>query len=130
MTRLNESGDAEWLVGTNLDITERKRVEEALLSSERMYRAIGESIDYGVWICAPDGRNIYASESFLKLVGTTQQQCSDFGWGDILHPDDSERTIVAWKECVRTGGQLGRRAPFSRCRWKLAPGSGPWCAGA
>jgi PAS domain S-box-containing protein len=104
VTRLNESGDAEWLVGTNLDITERKRVEEALLSSERMYRAIGESIDYGVWICAPDGRNIYASESFLKLVGTTQERCSNFGWGDILHPDDSERTIAAWKECVRTGG--------------------------
>jgi PAS domain S-box-containing protein len=104
VTRLNESGDAEWLVGTNLDITERKRVEEALRSNERMYRAIGESIDYGVWICAPDGRNIYASESFLKLVGTTQEQCSNFGWGDILHPDDGERTIAAWKECVRTGG--------------------------
>ena len=104
VTRVNESGEAEWLVGTNLDITERKGVEEALRSSERMYRAIGESIDYGVWICAPDGRNIYASESFLKLVGTTQEQCSNFGWGDILHPDDSEHTIAAWKECVRTGG--------------------------
>jgi PAS domain S-box-containing protein len=37
------------------------------------------------------------------MVGLTQQQCSDFGWGDVLHPDDSERTIAAWKECVRTG---------------------------
>ena len=69
-----------------------------------MYRAIGESIDYGVWVCAPDGRNIYASESFLRLVGQTQEQCSNFGWGDVLHPDDAERTIAAWKECVRTGG--------------------------
>jgi PAS domain S-box-containing protein len=77
---------------------------EALRVSERVYRAIGEAIDYGVWVCEPDGRNIYASESFLKLVGITQQQCSDFGWGDVLHPDDAERTIAAWKECVRTGG--------------------------
>ena len=22
----------------------------------------------------------------------------------MLHPDDAERTIAAWKECVRTGG--------------------------
>jgi PAS domain S-box-containing protein len=77
---------------------------EALRVSERVYRAIGEAIDYGVWVCEPDGRNIYASESFLKLVGITQQQCSDFGWGEVLHPDDAERTIAAWKECVRTGG--------------------------
>jgi PAS domain S-box-containing protein len=72
--------------------------------SERVYRAIGESIDYGVWVCAPDGRNVYASESFLKLVGLTQQQCSDFGWGDVLHPDDAVRTIAAWKQCVATAG--------------------------
>jgi PAS domain S-box-containing protein len=70
-----------------------------------MYRGIGESIDYGVWVCDPDGRTTYASESFLKLVGLTQEQCSNFGWGAVLHPDDAERTIAAWKECVRTEGR-------------------------
>jgi len=86
------------------DITKRKHAEEALRHSEQLYRAIGESINYGVWVCAPDGRNIYASESFLEMVGLTQEQCSNFGWGDVLHPDDAERTIAAWKECVRTEG--------------------------
>lgn len=86
------------------DITARKRAEEALRRSEKLYRAIGESIDYGVWVCAADGRNTYASESFLKLVGQTQEQCSNYGWGDVLHPDDAERTIAAWRTCVRTGG--------------------------
>jgi PAS domain S-box-containing protein len=96
--------DADTVAATAFDVTERRRAEQAVRDSERLYRAIGESIDYGVWVCEPDGRNIYASESFLKLVGITQQQCSDFGWGDVLHPDDAERTIAAWKECVRTGG--------------------------
>ena len=79
-------------------------MEQELRQSERLYRAIGESINYGVWVCAPDGRNIYASESFLKMVGLSQEECSSFGWGNVLHPDDAERTIAAWQECVRTEG--------------------------
>ncbi len=108
------------------DITERKLSEAAVRNSEQHYRAIGESIPYGVWICAPDGRNIYASESFLQLVGITQQQCSDFGWGDVLHPDDAEGTIAAWKECVQTGGEWNREHRFrgvdGRYHWILARG--------
>lgn len=87
-----------------MDITERKKSEEALRRSEALYRGIGESIDYGVWVCSPDGRNTYVSESFLKMAGITQEQCSNFGWGDVLHPDDAERTIASWRECVRSGG--------------------------
>ena len=75
----------------------------ALETSEKLYRAIGESINYGVWVCDADGRNIYTSDSLLRLVGQTQEQASNFGWGDILHPDDLEETLSAWKECAHTG---------------------------
>jgi PAS domain S-box-containing protein len=80
----------------------------ALETSEKLYRAIGESIQYGVWVCDATGRNIYASDSFLRLVGMTQEQCSDFGWGAILHPDDAEETMAAWKECAQTGNMWYR----------------------
>ena len=92
------------IIANYRDITARKRAEDAIRASERIYRAIGETIAYGVWICDPDGRNVYASESFLRLVGLTQDRCSGFGWGDVLHPDDAERTIAAWKECVQVEG--------------------------
>jgi len=82
---------------------ELERVNLALRESERLYRAIGESIAYGVWICDAEGRNTYASPSFLQLTGTTQEECSDFRWGDRLHPDDRDATIKAWKACVQHG---------------------------
>ena len=47
---------------------ERKRAAEALRANERLHRALGESIQYGIWICDPQGRNTYVSESFLKLL--------------------------------------------------------------
>jgi len=94
------------------DITERKLDVEKVKTSERLYRAIGESIDYGVWTCAADGANTYVSESFLKLVGLTQTQCANTGWGAVLHPEDAAATTAAWAECVRTGGNWDREHRF------------------
>ncbi len=85
------------------EITEQRRAEERLRKSERLYRAIGESIDYGVWVCDLEGRCTYASESFLKLLGITQEQCSNFGWSNALDAQERERTVAAWKECVERG---------------------------
>jgi PAS domain S-box-containing protein len=85
-----------------LDITARMQAEQALRMSERLHRAIGEAIDYGIWVCAPDGNNTYASESFLRLVGMTQDQCSNLGWAEALHPDDAASTLETWTTCVRT----------------------------
>ncbi|MDB6112595.1 MAG: domain S-box protein [Pedosphaera sp.] len=85
------------------DITSRKRMEEALRQSERLYRAIGESIDFGIWTSDAAGRNTYFSPAFLKLIGLSQEQCSGPDLQRVMHPDDVEDTLAAWSECVRTG---------------------------
>jgi PAS domain S-box-containing protein len=99
----DEDGRAIFISGVLIDITAQKVAERALRSSEKLYRAIGESIDYGVWLCDPQGWNLYASESFLKLIGMTQEQFSNLGWGSLLHPDEAAGTVAAWLECARTG---------------------------
>ena len=80
-----------------------EQVNAALRQSERLYRAIGESIEYGVWICDAQGRTTYVSDSLLKLMGLTREQSSESGWISRLHPEDREATINAWHECLRTG---------------------------
>lgn len=99
------------------DDTKRRQTEEALQQSERIFRAIDESIGYGVWICDATGRNIYTSPSFLELVGLTQQQFSESEWSRILHPEGAQETIAAWQECVRNGSPLwDRELRFRRAR--------------
>jgi PAS domain S-box-containing protein len=102
--RFSSDGGFIGFVGSVVDITERKAQEEALRQSEKLYRAIGEALDYGIWICDADGRNRYVSESFLRLVGLSQDECSLYGWVGSLHPDEAKETFTAWRECVRTGG--------------------------
>ena len=85
---------------------------EAHRTTERLYRTIGESIDFGVWVCDAYGQNVFASDSFLRLVGLTQEECAGFGWARALHPDDAPGTLAAWRECVRTHGQWNAEHRF------------------
>jgi PAS domain S-box-containing protein len=91
---------------------ERARTAQALRESEKLHRAIGESIDYGVWVCDPAGRNLYASDSFLKLVGLTQEQCSNGDWAGALHPEEVEATKAAWEDCTKRGDFWEREQSF------------------
>jgi PAS domain S-box-containing protein len=108
------NGVTKGIVISFRDDTKRRETEEALQQSERIYHAIGESIDYGVWICNADGRNIYASSSFLNLIGVSQMEYSESGWASVLHPEDAQATIDAWEKCVRDGTFWQREHRFKR----------------
>ncbi|WP_437564894.1 hybrid sensor histidine kinase/response regulator [Sorangium sp. So ce542] len=85
-----------------LDMTALRRAEAAFRQSEQVFRAIGDSIDYGVWVTDREGRNAYASEAFLRMTGLTQAQCSEGRWLDAIHPDDRHEVATFWR-CLWTG---------------------------
>jgi PAS domain S-box-containing protein len=99
----DEDGNPAILGGLLIDITARKRAEEAVRERELVYRTIGESISYGVWVSDAEGRMTYASDSFLQLTGLTQEECSGYGLSRVLHPDELDATLAAWQQCVATG---------------------------
>lgn len=99
---LGDSGHCPRLAGALVDVTDRKRAEEGQIRAERLYRAVGESIEYGLWVGTPEGSLAYASESFLALTGLTLDRCSDFGWLAAVHPDDAPRVSESWRLAVRT----------------------------
>lgn len=88
-------------------ITSRERAlaaDKRLRESERVYRAIGESIQFGIWITDPAGEPLYVSEAMLRLTGMTPEEWKTSGWSRALHPDDAARVVPEWKRCVHEEG--------------------------
>jgi PAS domain S-box-containing protein len=106
--QMDADGHAIFLSGLLIDITAQKIAEQALRASEKLYRAIGESIDFGVWVVDRSGHSVYTSESFLKLVGKTQAELAASTWGGFLHPAEREPIAAAWREFLRTDGMWYR----------------------
>ncbi|MFH0725826.1 MAG: ATP-binding protein, partial [Pseudomonadota bacterium] len=57
------------LIGAVVDITERKRAEEALKESEEKYRSMMEAMEDAVYIGSPDFRVEYQNLAMTKRIG-------------------------------------------------------------
>ena len=69
-----EDGRVQGFQSVARDITERKRVEEALQESERKYRTIYEDAVFGIYQTTPEGRFISANAAFASMAGYNSPQ--------------------------------------------------------
>jgi len=83
---------------TFYDITDRKRVEEALRESEERFRQMAESIEDVFWLKdLRADRMIYVSPAYEKTWGPSRESlyASPHSWADVIHSDDRELVIAA-----------------------------------
>ena len=89
-------------VGVNVvaeEITERKQTEAALVASEARYRALVRASSSLVWITPPDGQIVDLPE-WRAVTGQTVDEVRGWGWINALHPDDRDRSRIAWQAAV------------------------------
>jgi len=84
-----------------IDISERKQAEEIWREQKESFRLIAENLDGFVAVLDREGRRVYNSPSYTRLVGERDiRGSSSF---EEVHPDDRARVIKAFRETVASG---------------------------
>jgi PAS domain S-box-containing protein len=114
------------LDGVVLDVTERRRAEEAAHSSEERFGAVVEQIADGVALVRDDGTIVYVSRTAAAALGYAPEELAGQTFFGLIHPDDHAR-------CGDLGVRLLERPglPITaevRCRhkdesWRLIEGT-------
>ena len=84
----DEQGTPLRMLGTNVDITERKKAELKLQQSEAHFRFVTESAQALIWMSGMDKLCTWFNKVWLDFTGRTMEQEVGDGWVEGVHPDD------------------------------------------
>ena len=99
----DEAGKIVKWYGTNIDIEDRKKADEALRASERNLRSTINSIPELTWSTAVDGYCDFVNQRWLDFTGCTLEQVLGWGWRPFIHPDDEDGLVRFWQHTLQSG---------------------------
>ncbi|MGB6632469.1 MAG: PAS domain S-box protein, partial [Terriglobales bacterium] len=103
----DEAGEPIRMIGINMDVTDRKRAEEALRRSEAEFRMILENAPMGMALIDVSGRLIRVNPALQKLFGYSAEELDQMTFVEITHPEDAAVSSVLFRELVE-----GKRAGY------------------
>jgi PAS domain S-box-containing protein len=97
----DDSGRVVKWYGTNTDLEDRKRGEDALRASEQSFRQVVDSIPGMICTMTAAGGVERVNQRILDYTGKTLEELKD--WAPLLHEEDRALVIAQWGRSVQTG---------------------------
>ncbi|MDD1669634.1 MAG: PAS domain S-box protein, partial [Methanomicrobiales archaeon] len=121
-----EKGEYLGTRGSNRDITEMKKAEQALRGSEARFRALAEAMPQIVWSADSSGAFDYYNPQALAYGGVRLDEATGWSWESLIHADDLPATMAVWQQALRTGEpnviEHRLRRSDGEYRWHLSRG--------
>jgi PAS domain S-box-containing protein len=80
------------------DITERKRIEQAMQENEERFRRIFEEGPFGTVITGLDFHFTKANTAFCRMMGYSEHEITSLTFRDITHPEDISNSAEAMRK--------------------------------
>jgi PAS domain S-box-containing protein len=84
----DQRGRALRMIGTVLDITDRKRIEAALRESEERFRLAIDNAPIGMALIGLQGHFLRVNRALCELLGYSPEELVRLGFQDVTHPED------------------------------------------
>lgn len=82
------------------EVEERKASQDALRRNEQRFRSFVTATSHVIWTTNAEGLVVEDSPSWRAFTGQTYEEWKHHGWLEVLHPEDRQATIDAWKRSV------------------------------
>jgi PAS domain S-box-containing protein len=117
----NDDGSVRRMIAMALDITDLKRVEEALRASEMQFREMANGLPAMVWVCDADGQLALVNDTYCEFFGISRAQIHQGTWATVVHPDEVRSYLDELFACLR------EQRPFhAQARFRRADGQWRW----
>ncbi|WP_083477116.1 PAS domain S-box protein [Lacinutrix algicola] len=93
-------------IGMAIDVTEKKKAEQKLINSEKLFKRLTSNAPVGIYQTDKDGVCNYVNEEWMKYSELTFQESLGLGWSTAIHPEDKVRVLSEWEQVVSSGGDL------------------------
>ncbi len=110
------------LVGLNRDVTEQRRMAQALEFAEQRWQLAIEGSNDAVWDWDVETGQVFHDERWARMLGyePDELQSTAAGWRALVHPDDLPANEAA------IGDHFAQRIPFYQHELRLRAKDGSW----
>ena len=121
--RWSQSGECLGHVGLTLDITDRRKAEQALRSSEEKFRQLTENIREVFWMMDAAGSEIlYVSPAYEEVWGRSRDDLyrDPAAWAKAIEPEDRENALSFFHRQMQgelVASEYRIRTPRGEVKW-------------
>lgn len=116
------------MIGARLDITSRKKIEEAHRYESERFKALTHTSNTGAWEWDQSTQSLWCSPEYFTMLGRDPNNYLFDGtpnikttWEDLLHPDDRDRALRSFADYLASNSNEMYQSEF-----RLSHAKGGW----
>jgi PAS domain S-box-containing protein len=96
----NSEGEITHFVAVKEDITEQKKIQDALRKSEELFRGYFENSQVGMSVTSQDKGWLQVNDQLQKMLGYSMDELRQLTWAELTHPEDLDEDLRKFEQML------------------------------